>query len=249
MTKEFAGRNAIIVGGTRGIGFESALELARRGLSAVVITGRNIEEAKIKSRQIEELGCKVYLFQMDTSIVQDIESLFEYVNNKLNINIDILVYSAGICPMVPIEDETAEKWDLTMNTNLRGAHLCVRECMNLMKKQNYGKIILISSVDAKAGGTYSSPSYVASKGGLLSVAKSYAIALGKYNINVNVICPGVINTDMTKDADYSEMEKTLPLRRLGETEDIASVVCFLASDDSKYITGCSIDVNGGVFMQ
>jgi 3-oxoacyl-[acyl-carrier protein] reductase len=133
-----------------------------------------------------------------------------------------------------------------MDINLRGAHLCVREVIKIMEKQKYGKIINISSAAARIGGIASSVSYAASKGGLLSATKSYAKVLGTYNINVNAVCPSVINTNMTANTNYSAAG--IPLGRLGETEDVAEVIAFLASDASKYITGQGIDINGGSYM-
>ena len=158
----------------------------------------------------------------------------------------ILVNGAGVCPTTPIEDLDADKWDWCMNINLRGAHLCMREAIKTMKKQKYGKIVNISSVAARIGGIASSVSYAASKGGLLSATKSYAKVLGEYNINVNAVCPSVIKTNMTANTNYSAAG--IPLGRLGETEDVAEVIVFLASDASKYITGQGIDINGGSYM-
>ena len=133
-----------------------------------------------------------------------------------------------------------------MNINLRGAHLCVREAVKTMKEQRYGKIINISSLAARIGGIASSVSYAASKGGLLAATKSYAKLLGTYGINVNAVCPGAVHTAMTAQTVYTADQ--IPLGRLGGTSDIAGVVAFLASDDAAYITGASLDVNGGQFM-
>ena len=115
-----------------------------------------------------------------------------------------------------------------------------------MKKQKYGKIVNISSVAARIGGIASSVSYAVSKGGLLSATKSYAKVLGEYNINVYAVCPSVIKTNMTANTNYSTVG--IPLGRLGETEDVAEVIVFLASDASKYIAGQGIDINGGSYM-
>ena len=124
-------------------------------------------------------------------------------------------------------------------------HLLIKK-NKTMKKQKYGKIVNISSVAARIGGIASSVSYAASKGGLLSATKSYAKVLGEYNINVNAVCPSVIKTNMTANTNYSAAG--IPLGRLGETEDVAEVIVFLASDASKYITGQGIDINGGSYM-
>lgn len=246
MTKEFAGKYAVITGGARGISYEAAKVLAYRGLSGVVLADLNIEQATKSANTLQqETGCQCYAFQVDVSHPESIEKLFMFAGEKMP-TIDILINGAGVCPTTPIEDLDASQWDWCLNINLRGAHLCVREAIKFMKKQKYGKIINIASLAARIGGIASSVSYAASKGGLLAATKSYAKLLAQYGINVNAVCPGVINTDMTKDTDYSSVG--IPLGRLGETEDVAKVIAFLASDDSQYMTGQGIDVNGGSYM-
>ena len=232
MNKEFEGKYAVVTGGAGGISYEAAKALAKKGLSGVVLADLNIEQATESAKKLEEgTGCHCYPCKVDVSNPEDIEHLFN---------------GAGVCPTTPIEDLDADKWDWCMNINLRGAHLCMREAIKTMKKQKYGKIINISSVAARIGGIASSVSYAASKGGLLSATKSYAKVLGTYNINVNAVCPSVINTNMTANTNYSAAG--IPLGRLGETEDVAEVIAFLASDASKYITGQGIDINGGSYM-
>ena len=234
MNKEFEGKYAIVTSGARGISFESAKILAQKGLSGVVLADLNIEQAT------ESYPC-----QVDVSKPEDIEHLFEFALEKMP-TFHILVNGAGVCPTTPIEDLDADKWDWCMNINLRGAHLCMREAIKTMKKQKYGKIVNISSVVARIGGIASSVSYAVSKGGLLSATKSYAKVLGEYNINVYAVCPSVIKTNMTANTNYSTVG--IPLGRLGETEDVAEVIVFLASDASKYIAGQGIDINGGSYM-
>ena len=225
MNKEFEGKYAVVTGGAGGISYEAAKTLAKKGLSGVVLADLNIEQATESAKKLEEeTGCHCYPCKVDVSNPEDIEHLFEFALEKM----------------------PAVKWDWCMNINLRGAHLCVREAIKTMKKQKYGKIVNISSVAARIGGIASSVSYAASKGGLLSATKSYAKVLGTYNINVNAVCPSVINTNMTANTNYSAAG--IPLGRLGETEDVAEVIAFLASDASKYITGQGIDINGGSYM-
>lgn len=246
MNKEFEGKYAVVTGGAGGISFESAKILAQKGLSGVVLADLNIEQATESAKKLEEeTGCSCYPCQVDVSKPEDIEHLFEFALEKMPA-VHILINGAGVCPTTPIEDLDADKWDWCMNINLRGAHLCMREAIKTMKKQKYGKIVNISSVAARIGGIASSVSYAASKGGLLSATKSYAKVLGTYNINVNAVCPSVINTNMTANTNYSAAG--IPLGRLGETEDVAEVIAFLASDASKYITGQGIDINGGSYM-
>ena len=246
MNKEFEGKYAIVTSGARGISFESAKILAQKGLSGVVLADLNIEQATESAKKLEdETGCSCYPCQVDVSKPEDIEHLFEFALEKMP-TFHILVNGAGVCPTTPIEDLDADKWDWCMNINLRGAHLCVREAIKTMKKQKYGKIVNISSVAARIGGIASSVSYAVSKGGLLSATKSYANVLGEYNINVYAVCPSVIKTNMTANTNYSTVG--IPLGRLGETEDVAEVIVFLASNASKYIAGQGIDINGGSYM-
>lgn len=246
MNKEFEGKYAVVTGGAGGISYEAAKTLAKKGLAGVVLADLNIEQATKSAKKLEEeTGCHCYPWKVDVSNPEDIEHLFEFALEKMS-TVHILINGAGVCPTTPIEDLDADKWDWCMDINLRGAHLCVREVIKIMKKQKYGKIINISSVAARIGGIASSVSYAASKGGLLSATKSYAKVLGTYNINVNAVCPSVIKTNMTANTNYSAAG--IPLGRLGETEDVAEVIVFLASDASKYITGQGIDINGGSYM-
>lgn len=246
--EEFAGRYAVVTGGARGISYEAAKVLAERGLAGVVLADLNLELAEQSAKELTDLtGCKAFAFKTDVSNPENIEALFVFAAEKMP-TIDILINGAGVCPTTPIEEENAEKWDFCMNINLRGAHLCVREAIKYMRPQKYGKIINVASVAGRIGGIASSASYAASKGGLIAATKSYAKVLGADNINVNAVCPGVVNTAMTAATDYSKTIATIPLKRLGETDDITGVIAFLASEDSKYITGCGIDVNGGSFM-
>lgn len=246
MNKEFEGQYAIVTGGAGGIGFESARVLAQRGLSGVILADLNLEAAEKSAAQLEqETGCRCYAFKVNVAVPADIEALFAFAREKMP-GLHILVNCAGVCPTTPLEDLDADKWDWCMNINLRGAHLCVREAIKTMKEQHYGRIINIASIAARIGGIASSVSYAASKGGLLTATKSYAKLLAPYGINVNAVCPGVIRTPMTADTDYSWDQ--IPLGRLGETSDVAGVIAFLASEDSKYITGIGLDVNGGQYM-
>jgi 3-oxoacyl-[acyl-carrier protein] reductase len=248
MNKEFTNKYAVITGGARGISYDTALLLAERGLSGVVLADWNGELVEQSAKDLEEKkGCQAYAFKTDVSKPEEIEALFAFAGEKLP-SIDILINGAAVCPMTPFEDLDADQWDFVMDINLRGAHLCVREVIKYMRPQKYGKIINIASAAARIGGVFSSVSYAASKGGLITATKCYAKILAPDNINVNAVCPGIIKTEMIAGNDYSATIPTIPLKRLGETDDISGVIAFLASEDSKYITGCGIDVNGGIFM-
>ena len=246
MEKEFEGKYALITGGAGGIGFAAAQVLARRGLSGVILADMNAEAADKSAAELEAAtGCKCWGKYVDVSSPESIEELFAFAAKTMP-GLHILVNCAGVCPVTPVEELDAAKWDWCMNINLRGAHLCVREAIKPMKAQHWGRIINIASLAARIGGIASSVSYAASKGGLLAATKSYAKVLAKDGINVNAVCPGVVRTAMTANTAYTC--DGIPMGRLGETDDIAGVIAFLASEDARYITGCGIDVNGGQYM-
>ena len=149
MNKEFEGKYAVVTGGAGGISYEAAKTLAKKGLAGVVLADLNIEQATKSAKKLkEETGCHCYPCKVDVSNPEDIEHLFEFALEKMPA-VHILINGAGVCPTTPIEDLDADKWDWCMNINLRGAHLCVREVIKIMKKQKYGKIINISSVAAR----------------------------------------------------------------------------------------------------
>lgn len=246
MEKEFEGKYALVTGGAGGIGFAAARELARRGLSGVILADMNAEAAEKNAAELEAAtGCKCWGRYVDVSSPESIEELFAFAAATMP-GLHILVNCAGVCQVTPVEELDAANWDWCMNINLRGAHLCVREAIKPMKAQHWGRIINIASLAARIGGIASSVSYAASKGGLLAATKSYAKVLAKDGINVNAVCPGVVRTAMTANTAYTC--DGIPMGRLGETDDIAGVIAFLASEDSRYITGCGIDVNGGQYM-
>lgn len=246
MKNMFSKKNAIITGAAGGIGKETALTLAERGLSGLVIADLNAELARQTAQEITQLtGCKAISCATDISKPESIEALFAFTLERFN-HVDILINGAGVCPTTPLEDLTAEKWDWCMAINLRGAHLCCREAIKIMRKQQYGRIVNIASMSYRLGGIAAAVSYSASKGGLVSATKSYARLTAKSGITVNAICPGLILTEMTKNNGYDP--NSVPMGRLGLPRDIATAIAFLASDDSAYMTGCTLDVNGGMYM-
>ena len=242
----FTDKYAVITGAAKGISKASTLLMAQQGLKGAIIADMNEEMAKKTACEIyEKTGCICHAFKVDVSKPKDIEALFSFARETLPA-VDILVNGAGIFPHISIEDLDAEKWDHCMNINLRGTHLCSREAVTMMKAQQYGRIINIASLAARIGGT--TAVYSATKGGVIALTKSYAYQLGKYNITANCICPGIIHTDMTADRSWDSMIPQTPLGRLGEVGDVADLIAFLASDEAKYITGTSIDINGGYYM-
>ncbi|MDF2921635.1 MAG: fabG1 [Paenibacillaceae bacterium] len=246
MSNHFNGKYAIITGAAGGICKDTAFCLAERGAAGVIIADLDSAKAAAAAREIEAAtGCRSLSFQTDVSKPEDIEALFVYAMEQFGA-VHILVNGAGVCPTTKLEELDAEKWDWCMNINLRGAHLCCREAINIMRKQQYGRIVNISSMSYRVGGIAAAASYGASKGGLASATKTYAKLTAKDGITVNAICPGLIMTDMTRNNGYTA--DSIPMGRLGEPRDISTVIAFLSSDDSRYMTGCTLDVNGGAYM-
>ncbi len=188
--------------------------------------------------------------QVDVSDSKEVNRMVQSVLNKFK-RVDILVNNAAIIRRGSIESLTEEDWDRVMDVNLKGAFNCMKAVVGIMKRQKYGKIVNISSIAGKIGDLASAPCYGASKAGMTCLAKSLARELASYNINVNVVAPHAIETDMSRE--WSEEKRKsiiadIPLGRLGEPEDVAEAVAFLVSDKAKFITGEVLDVNGGCLM-
>ncbi len=163
--------------------------------------------------------------------------------------LDILVNNAGIGQIGPLEDVSLEDWRAVVDVNLMGPFLCCKAVVPVMKKQRYGRIINMSSVAAHTGGVAGAPNYATSKGGLISFGKTLTRDLAPYGITVNAIAPGQIETDMGRVSDPARMEKVLkatPAGRMGRPEDIAFAALFLASREASYVTGVTLDVDGGI---
>jgi len=240
---------AIITGAGRGIGKAIAIALAREGAS-VIINDVDIQTAEKVTKEIKSLGWKALAIQVDVSDSKEVNQMVQSVIKKFK-RVDILVNNAAIIKRGLIEDLKEEDWDRVIDVNLKGAFNCMKAVAGIMKKQRYGKIVNISSIAGKVGDLASAPCYGASKAGMICLAKSLARELAPYNINVNVVAPHAIKTDMSKE--WSEEKRRsiiadIPLGRMGEPEDIAEAVVFLVSDKAKFITGEVLDVNGGCLM-
>jgi 3-oxoacyl-[acyl-carrier protein] reductase len=238
---------AVITGAAGGIGKATAFSLASNGIQGMVLSDINSSEIKETCLEITlKTGCRCIPATTDISSSKSIELLFEIAIKEFE-TIHVFVNCAGICPVATIEDIGEAEWDNVLAINLKGAYLCSREALRIMKPQKYGKIINVSSIAGRIGGIATGINYSTSKGALISMTMTMAKAAGPYNINVNNVAPGFINTNMTKNFTHFNTD-TIPLRRIGTPEDVANVIQFLASDKSSYITGSTIDINGGVYM-
>jgi 3-oxoacyl-[acyl-carrier protein] reductase len=251
---------ALVTGSAKGIGRAIAMALAREGCD-VVINDIDVEPMDSVVQEIKRLG------RQSTSMVADVrdkEQVDKMIDKCVGIlgKIDILVNNAGgggtggpnNLPRKFIEDITEEQWEWVIDTNLKGTFLCTQAAVKHMKEQKSGKIVNISSHVARKGDLMNSSHYSAAKAGILGLTRHVAKEVGPYGININSICPGPIMSgpraelrwqERRATGEYNEAIKAIALGRLGRVEDIASVVVFLCSDEASYITGATIDVNGG----
>ena len=239
---------AIVTGASRGIGRCIALALAAQG-AKVVASARNAEALDKLVEEIKQQGGEATAVVGDVAVDTDASELIDQAVAKYG-QVDILVNNAGITRDGLLLRMKNEDWDAVLDTNLKGAFLCIRAAAKVMSKQRSGRIINISSVVGEMGNA-GQANYCASKAGLLGLTKSVARELARRNVTVNAITPGYIVTDMTDDMTdkaRQAMTEQIPLGRLGEVDDIANAVIFLASDQSSYITGQVLGINGGMYM-
>ena len=240
---------AFITGATRGIGRAIALELAKEGYNIALNYRTENEALETLKKEISELGVECYPVQGDVSKAEDSERMTKEIIEHFE-QIDVLVNNAGITKDKLIQRMKEEEFTDVINVNLVGTFNITKNVIKYMTKKRYGKIINISSVVGISGNAGQS-NYAASKAGIIGFTKSIAKELASRNITANAVAPGFIQTDMTnvlKDEVKEAIEGTIPLKRLGTAEDVAKVVKFLASDESSYITGQVINVDGGMLM-
>lgn len=240
---------AIITGAGQGIGKAIAIEFAKEG-AIPVIADINGQAAEDVEREIKSLGVKSLSIRVDVSSVSEIKLLVEKVVKQFG-TVDILVNNAGILHSTLIEDITEQEWDKMMNINLKSVFFASQQVLPYMKKQRYGRIINISSLAGRMGGYASGVGYSASKAGIIGLTMGMARRVAEFNITVNAVAPGTTESEIIKQFSAEQQEaliQMIPLKRLGKTRNIADVVTFLASDRADFITGATIDVNGGMFM-
>ena len=242
-------KNAVVTGATRGIGREIAFTLAENGAN-VAINYRTLNEDV--ERLIEELksyGTNIVAVKCDISDEEEVKNFIAESKKQLG-SIDILINNAGITKDGLILRMKEEDFDDVLDVNLKGTFNTTKSISSIMVRQKYGKIINISSVVGIAGNA-GQCNYAASKAGVIGFSKSVARELASRNINVNVVAPGYINTDMTKnlpDKVKEEIIKCIPMKKIGNPKEVANLVLFLSSNLSDYITGQVINVDGGMVM-
>lgn len=246
---KLAGKVALVTGASRGIGKSIALELAKNGADVIVNYAGSVDRANEVVEEIKQLGRNAISIQCDVS---NSDSVSEMMKTSLDTfgNIDILVNNAGITKDNLLMRMKENEWDDVINTNLKGVFLCTKAVTRPMMKQRKGRIINITSIVGVTGNP-GQANYVAAKAGVIGFTKTTAKELAQRNITVNAIAPGFITTDMTDqltDDVKNSMLTQIPLGQFGKPEDIANAVIFLASDESSYITGQTLHIDGGMYM-
>ncbi|OUQ38352.1 3-oxoacyl-[acyl-carrier-protein] reductase [Faecalibacterium sp. An121] len=244
-----SGKTAVVTGGSRGIGRAICLELARRGANVVFSYAGNAAAAQQTLQELEALGVQARAVQGDVADPDAAKTLIDTAVKELG-GIHILVNNAGITRDGLAMAMKEEDFDKVIQTNLKGAFLCMKAAIRPMMKARYGRIVNMSSVVALRGNP-GQINYCASKAGLIGMTKSLAKEMGARGITVNAVAPGYISTDMTAalpDAAKQAMLSTIPVNRPGTPEDVAAAVAFLASEEAGYITGQVLSVDGGMGM-
>jgi len=247
-TSRFSGKVAIVTGAGRGMGKATALTLARDG-AAVVVNDVNPKLAEAVAKEIEAAGGQVLAYVADVSDEAQVQAMVDATVERFE-TVDILVNNAGILRSTsPLETIPLEEWELVMTVNVTGVFLCTKAVLPIMKAQRSGKIVNISSSAGRSTSTFGGAHYTTSKAAVLGLSRHTAREAAPYNVNVNAVAPGSMDTEMVRELatpEHMERERQgIPLHRLGTAQDEANLVAFLCSEESSYIAGATIDINGG----
>jgi meso-butanediol dehydrogenase/(S,S)-butanediol dehydrogenase/diacetyl reductase len=257
--RRFVGKTVVVTGASRGIGLGIAERFAEEGANLVVADrDPRVEEA---AKKIKSLGVDALPVTCDVTNKAEVEKLYEQAAGRFG-TVDVSIQNAGIITIDRLEDLSEKDWNRVLAVNTTGVFLCCQAAAKHMIKQGYGRLINSSSAQGRQGFIYT-PHYAASKFGVIGLTQSLAKELAPHGITVNAICPGIIETDMWSYNDehwgkllgnykpgelMQEWIRGVPLKRAGNAKDIAGLVTFLASDDAAYITGQSVNVDGGLVM-
>jgi 3-oxoacyl-[acyl-carrier protein] reductase len=245
------GKHAIVTGGSQGIGTAASLELAKEGANVCLTYRRHEDEARIVAQQIEKMGRKAVCVACDIAVFSEAEAAVKRAREAFG-RIDILVNNAGMNWDGVCWKMSEEQWDRVIAVNLKGYFNFTRQVAPLLKEQKYGKIINVTSINGMRG-KFGQTNYSASKAGIIGYTKAVAKELGAFGVNVNAVAPGLIETAMLKNSEARDKiidlaMAEMALKRIGQPEDLASVIAFLASDKARHITGEVIKVDGGQYI-
>jgi len=245
------GKNAIVTGGSQGIGTATSLELAKEGANVCLTYRRHADEAQAIVAQIEQMGRKAICVACDIAVFTEAEAAVKAAAEAFG-RLDILVNNAGMNWDGVCWKMTEEQWDRVIDVNLKGYFNFTRHAAPLFKEQKYGKIVNVTSINGLRG-KFGQTNYSASKAGIVGYTKAVAKELGAFGVNVNAVAPGLIETAMLKESEARDKiidmaMGEIVLKRVGQPEDLAAVIAFLASDKARHITGEVIKVDGGQYI-
>ena len=245
MPGKLEGKTALVTGGGRGIGEAICRRFAGEGVR-VAVADIDADTAEATSADLPIPGLPI---RMDVSSTREVRQGVDRVAAEFG-HLDILVNNAGYLVHTKVHDCSEEEWDKQIDINLKGMFFCSQAALNLMVPRRRGVILSMSSLAAKNGGLAASAPYAAAKGAIFTLTITLARYAAPHGIRVNALAPGVIDTPMTRglSPDHADLASTIPLGEKGQPEDVAACALFLASDDARHITGETVDVNGGLFM-
>lgn len=245
------GRIALVTGGSRGVGRGIALALAEQGADVILNYHQASAIADDTAEEVRRLGHNAATIQADVSSESDVERMFQEIDSRFG-RLDILVNNAGTTRAEDVFAASLESWDHIIRTNLTSCFLCSREAMRRMKDAGGGRIINIGSVVGHNGALRGHVHYAATKSGMLGLTKTLARTGAEYGVTVNCVAPGIIDTELLRQTHGEDgvtaLSKTVPLG-LGTARDVGLAVAFLAGEGGRYITGATIDVNGGMYLR
>ncbi len=247
---EFQGKVAIVTGAGRGMGRAVALRLATGG-AAVAINDLRTEDAQRVVDELTAAGTEALAVGGDVTDNSDVRRIVSQTTDMFGA-VHILINNAGVLRPTPVIDIEEDEWDFVVGVNLKGTYLCSRAALPVMRSQGWGRIVNFSSTAGKNVSTVGGAHYTAAKAGILGFTRHLAKEEAGYGITVNSVCPGLIDTEMVRDTISDDRADayaaSFPIQRLGQPEEVAELVAFLASDRASYITGASLDINGGDLM-
>lgn len=248
---ELAGKIALVTGSARGIGKGIALALAEKGADIILNDKKPNLEGDVVAARIAEMGRRATLIQADVSVEEEVKAMFQQIKTDFG-QLDILVNNAGTSQAKTIFEATTDDWNYLLHTNLTSCFLCAKEAMDLMSVRRSGSIVNISSVVGEQGALFGHVHYAATKSGMLGFTKTLARTAAPLGITVNAIAPGIIETELLLKTHGPEgiekLSESVPLG-LGTPRQIGLAVAFLCGEGGSYITGTTLDINGGMYMR
>ena len=247
---ELTGRVGLVTGAGRGMGRASAERIAADGARVVVNDLDETRAAEVADRLVSE-GAEAIGVAADVSDAADVSRLVDTAREAFG-DVDILVNNAGVLRRTGILDLGEDEWDLVLDVNLKGTYLCTRAVLPAMKAAGWGRVVNISSSAGRSVSTLGGPHYTTAKAAVLGFTRAVAREMAPFGITLNAVCPGLVKTEMVNEvitaAQTQAYADSFPIKRLAEPQEVAELVAFLASDRAAYITGASLDINGGDLM-